>query len=262
MMIMMLQGRHLTDSAAQIVMLFLNMVLNHLELDYRFPKTLATFTSRMDYQGRFFDGITQYVSCMNCHKIHKLPADQDTRKKNRYCKRVIKYNSVGIAIQWCSTELYRVTKKGKLIPKRIYMYNSVITTLTKILARDGFAQELTAWKNRRLQKKDHLFDIYDGDIWKNFKVNSTDETPFFFASDFNLGFSINVDWYQQYTGSVYSVGAIYLSCLNLPRKIRNLRSNVIFVGLMPGPGEAHLQQINSYMQPLIDELKTLMGSGI
>ncbi|KAG1440670.1 hypothetical protein G6F56_011823 [Rhizopus delemar] len=50
MMIMMLQGRHLTDSAAQIVMFFLNMVLSHLELDYRFPKTLATFTSRMDYQ--------------------------------------------------------------------------------------------------------------------------------------------------------------------------------------------------------------------
>ena len=83
MMIMMLQGRHLTDSAAQIVMLFLNMVLSHLELEYRFPRSLATFTSRMDYQGRFFDGITQYVSCMNCHKIHRLPADQDTRKKKQ-----------------------------------------------------------------------------------------------------------------------------------------------------------------------------------
>ncbi|KAG1435405.1 hypothetical protein G6F56_013984 [Rhizopus delemar] len=31
---------------------------------------------------------------------------------------------------------------------------------------------------------------------------------------------------------------------------------------MPGPGEAHLQQINSYLQPLVDELKTLMGAGI
>ena len=31
---------------------------------------------------------------------------------------------------------------------------------------------------------------------------------------------------------------------------------------MPGPGEAHLQQINSYLQPLVNELKTLMGAGI
>ncbi|KAG1443474.1 hypothetical protein G6F56_010662 [Rhizopus delemar] len=220
MMIMMLQGRHLTDEAAQIVMLFLNMALNHLDLEYRFPKKLSTFIARMDYQGRFYSGITQYVSCKDCHHIHKLPCEQEERKTNRYCRRVTKYNSVGIAITWCNVDLYRVTKKGKLIPKRIYLYNS------------------------------------------NFKIHPNDQTPFFFASDFNLGFSINVDWYQQYTGSVYAVGAIYLTCLNLPRRIRNLRSNLIFVGLMPGPGEAHLQQINSYLQPLVDELKTLMGAGI
>ncbi|CAO3675234.1 unnamed protein product [Rhizopus stolonifer] len=262
MMIMMLQGRHLTDEAAEIVMLFLNMALNHLDLEYRFPKKLSTFIARMDYQGRFYSGITQYVTCTDCHHIHALPSEQEERKKNRYCKRVTKYNSVGIAISWCNVDLYRVTKKEKLIPHRIYMYNSVIETIKKFLVRDGFAQEVTAWKNRRLQKEGHLFDIHDGNVWKSFKINPSDQTPFFFQSDFNLGFAINVDWYQQYAGSVYSVGAIYLTCLNLPRKIRNLRSNLIFVGLMPGPGEAHLQQINSYLQPLIDELKTLMGVGI
>ncbi|KAG1438058.1 hypothetical protein G6F56_012806 [Rhizopus delemar] len=62
MMIMMLQGRHLSDECAEIVMLFLNMALTHLELDYRFPKKLATFITRMDYQGRFYSGITIYVS--------------------------------------------------------------------------------------------------------------------------------------------------------------------------------------------------------
>ena len=81
MMIMMLQGRHLADDCAEIVMLFLNMVLTHLELDYRFPKKLSTFIARMDYQGKFYNGITQYVSCVDCHKIQKLPAEQDERKK-------------------------------------------------------------------------------------------------------------------------------------------------------------------------------------
>ncbi|KAG1440807.1 hypothetical protein G6F56_011765 [Rhizopus delemar] len=250
MMIMMLQGRHLSDDCAEIVMLFLNMALTHLELDYRFPKKLATFITRMDYQGRFYSGITMYVSCKECHKTHNLPNDQDERKSKRLCRRVTKYNAQGNAIRWCGTDLYRETKKGKLVPHRIYVFNSVIETLKKFLARDGFAQQITAWKNRHLQKEGHMFDIYDGNVWKNFKINSTDDTPFFFQSDFNLGFAINVDWYQQYAGSVYSVGAIYLTCLNLPRKIRNLRSNSIFVGLMPGPGEAHLQQINSYLQPL------------
>lgn len=31
---------------------------------------------------------------------------------------------------------------------------------------------------------------------------------------------------------------------------------------MPGPDEAQPQQINNYMQPLVDELKILMGNGI
>ncbi|KAG1444334.1 hypothetical protein G6F56_010343 [Rhizopus delemar] len=196
------KGRYLNDEAAQIVMLFLNMALSHLELKYRFPKKLSTFIARMDYQGRFYSGITQYVSCKDCLHIHELPNEQEERMKNRYCRRVTKYNSVGIAITWC-----------------------------------------------------HLFDIHDDNFWKNFKIHPNDNKPLFFASDFNLGFAINVDWYQQYAGSVYAVGAIYLTCLNLPRRIRNLRSNLIFVGLMPGPGEAHLQ-------PLMNELKTLMGAGI
>ena len=138
MMIMMLQGRHLTDEAAQIVMLFLNMALNHLELEYRFPKKLSTFIARMDYQGRFYNGITQYISCKDCHHIHELPNEQEERKTNRYCRRVTKYNSVGIAITWCNVDLYRVTKKGKLIPQRIYLYNSVIATIKKFR---GFSAE-------------------------------------------------------------------------------------------------------------------------
>ncbi|CAO3620403.1 unnamed protein product [Mucor hiemalis] len=73
-------------------------------------------------------------------------------------------------------------------------------------------------------------------------------------------FSFNLNWFQQFKNSSYSCGAIYLTCLNIPRSIRNLRENMIFVGLMPGGNcEASLQQIDNYLKPLVDELLILMN---
>ena len=56
---------------------------------------------------------------------------------------------------------------------------------------------------------------------------------------------------------VYSMGAIYLSILNLPR---HLRFKEHIVGLIPGPKEPKLA-INSYLIPLVQEL-LLLDKGI
>lgn len=107
-----------------------------------------------------------------------------------------------------------------------------------------------------------MFDVTDGEVYKSFRIDPADDKSFVGESDTNLVFSFNADCYQPYAYTVYSVGAIYLTILNFDRKIRNLTSNLIFVGLMPGPDEAQLQQINNYMQPLVNELKILMRNGI
>ena len=51
-----------------------------------------------------------------------------------------------------------------------------------------------------------------------------------------------------------SVGALYLCIANLPRSLRYKQENVILVGIIPGPTEPKLT-INSYLKPLVDELK-------
>jgi hypothetical protein len=53
-------------------------------------------------------------------------------------------------------------------------------------------------------------------------------------SDTNLILALNIDWYSCYGWSVYSTGAIYISILNLPLRLRNSRSSLLLVGLMPG----------------------------
>jgi hypothetical protein len=42
----------------------------------------------------------------------------------------------------------------------------------------------------------------------------------FFAAPYNYAFMLNVDWFQPFKHSIYSVGAIYLAFMNLPRELR------------------------------------------
>lgn len=262
-MLLMLSGKYLTQEGSEIVMVFFNIILEYLKLDFRFPKKMSTFISRMKFQEHFYQGIKKYVSCKNCHSIYLLPTDNQSRTLHQHCTFTTRISSTsGLALEKCGTELYSKSKKGKLTPSRVYIYNSIISTLKQFFKRDGFMTNINSWKNRKLKKNGYLFDIMDGEVWKSFRIDPNDDMPFVDASESNLVLAMNVDWYQPYSNSVYSVGAIYLTILNLERKLRNLRSNVIFVGLMPGPSESRLQQTNNYMKPLVDELKTLMNVGV
>ena len=83
---------------------------------------------------------------------------------------------------------------------------------------------------------DTTCDIYDGQAWQEFQY--VGGTPFL-AAPYNLAFMLNIDWFTPYWHTPYSVGA-----------------NVILVGLIPGPTEPPVH-INSYLDPLVEELNTL-----
>ena len=70
-----------------------------------------------------------------------------------------------------------------------------------------------------------------------------------------LCLSLNVDWFNPYKETPYSVGAIYLCVLNLPRNERFKEENVI-VGMIPGPNEPK-QHINTFLRPMVRDLQVL-----
>ena len=102
-----------------------------------------------------------------------------------------------------------------------------------------------------------LSDVYDGRIWKEFKDELGE--PFFMGSetDIRIGFSLNVDWFCPSKHIRTSVGAIYLSILNLPRHLRYKKIYTLLVGIIPGPNEPNADQIQNYLEPLVDELQQL-----
>lgn len=93
-------------------------------------------------------------------------------------------------------------------------------------------------------------DIYDGKIWSDFQ--EYDGKPFL-SQPLTYGLMLNVDWFKPYKHLEYSVGAIYLTLMNLPRQVRFKQENVLLIGLIPGPKEPSLN-INSFLKPSVDEL--------
>ena len=98
-----------------------------------------------------------------------------------------------------------------------------------------------------------LGDIYDERLWNELKT--INGRPFL-ALPNNLCLSLNVDWFNPYKETPYSVGAIYLCVLNLPRNECFKEKNVILVGMIPGPNEPK-QHINTFLRPMVRDLQVL-----
>ena len=95
-------------------------------------------------------------------------------------------------------------------------------------------------------------------MFNNFKALPTDVIPFAHESNYNLQLALNINWFSPFEHS-YSVGCIYMSILNLPKKNgRDLKKNMILVVVIPGPSEPRTTAINHYLRPLVNELLVLM----
>ena len=98
-----------------------------------------------------------------------------------------------------------------------------------------------------------MSDVYDGKLWKDFL--QFQGTSFLEAKN-SIAFMLNIDWFQPFKHHTYSIGVVYLAIMNLPRAVRFKRENIIVVALIPGPTEPS-KNINTYLNPLVSELRTL-----
>ena len=100
----------------------------------------------------------------------------------------------------------------KLIPYTTFCYNSIKSSLQRFVKRPDFEELCENWRSREI-KSNILQDIYDGRIWKEFNGGQF----CFFNESGNYGLILNIDWFQPYKNIRYSIGAIYMAFLNLPR---------------------------------------------
>lgn len=106
-------------------------------------------------------------------------------------------------------------------------------------------------------------DIWDSEYLAGIK--GPDRLPFF-GEPGRLAFALAIDWFNPYTNleakKKWSIGAVYLVCLNLPPESRFQLENVCLVGIIPGPKEPSLEKVNHFLQPLVDSFKKIYNPGL
>ena len=206
------------------------------------------------------DEFIRYVVCPKCDSIYRFEeciVTSGTQLLSKRCSYVAFKNHPQRRYRaQCNTLLLKtVTLKGgkkKLIARKEYPYMSVIQSLQRLLQDPVILKKCDDWKSR-CTSEGVFSDVYDGNIWKDFLI--VNNSPFLLG-EYTYGLMLNVDWYQPYKHSTYSIGVMYLVVMNLPRSDRYRRKNLIVVGIIPGPTEPSVT-INSYLRPLVDELNKL-----
>lgn len=136
---------------------------------------------------------------------------------------------------------------------------SIEQLLDRVLISD------TTPDNRDVPAATH--DIWDGHVLRNFL--GPDGEPFIshrFNGEGRYVFSLCMDGFNPFhnkeAGKKVSTGAIYMVCLNLPPGERYKIENMFLVGIIPGPHEPSVHQINHLLRPLVDDLRDFWEPGV
>lgn len=266
------QFRYFVSDAAigglfSIFRLFINLLKKMLqpmlccgplqELLDSFPTSVFTARTLI---GLNRDSFEKYVVCPDCHALYNLSEcvkiNKRGNKVSSKCSCVLYPNHPHKSRRTpCNATLMKKVvsgdgKKTSLYPKKIYSYRPLKVSFIEKLQKPGFKELLFA---KPLSFDDGILrDIQDGYVFKNFKDKDGEN---YFVDKRDIGVMMNLDWFNPFENSEYSLGAMYFAFLNLPRKDRFKWENILLLGIIPGPKEPTLT-INTYLEPLVKDLNT------
>ncbi|XP_020271111.1 uncharacterized protein LOC109846297 [Asparagus officinalis] len=147
---------------------------------------------------------------------------------------------------------------GKKIPQKTLRYFPLKPRLQRLYMSSKTASDMR-WHHERQVEDGVMRHPADSEAWKNF--NELHES--FVEEPRNVRLGLASDGFQPFTNSkvYYSIWPVLLVPYNLPPWMCMKQSNFILSMLIPGstgPGDA----IDTYLQPLIEELKELWASGV
>ena len=258
--LMFIQATHkLSNTVISVLLKFFHTFLALLgqsstlamDISRNLPSSLYT-ASRLENRPNF----RRYVVCRRCHKIYYIKECCDSCTQTvKTCSFIAYPSHPHRSMQRsCGTALLKTVElangKTYFYPFLTYCYIGLDQSLQQILDRPDMYSLCEVWRARN-QKEGVLQDVYDGRVWNEFQC--FDGNPFLSESG-NLALMMNMDFFQPYKHVQYSMGAIYLTILNLPCGVRNKQENTILVGLIPGPHEPR-RDINTFLDPFVSDLQ-------
>ena len=227
-----------------------------------FPTSLYTMKKNLNISRDEFE---KYVICSKCCSLYTYKECLQTSVSGQItpksCNHIaFRHHPMPSMRRPCGHNLLKqvITKADKeYYPYKTYCYYPLSKSISSVLGQQDLLDRCEHWRKRVIPDNTQA-DIYDGRVWKKFM---TFEGRPFLSHPYNLGLMLNCDWFQPFDLSTYSIGVLYLVILNLPRSIRFKPENVLIAGILPGPKEPHLSEMNSYLRPLVKELNSLWFDG-
>lgn len=227
------------------------------------PTSLFTALNRLDIDGR----TTIYAACPSCSFTH-APVYEPVSASAVYpahCTNRI----VGPDGRYDCGAILLEQRNGCSRPIKPF----VIASFTDYLARS-----LTDPEVERLSKQacDNAMDnirnpsnestnIFNADFIKTFGGPTAGKLFVDWGDKVRLAFAMHVDFFNpngnKKRGNHDSIGVISLANLNLPETIRYLPEHIFLLGIIPGPNEPTLEEINHYIRPIINQLEIGWKSG-
>lgn len=201
-----------------------------------------------------------FICCPECYKLY--PDAPDTPDQCTY--QPMPDSDMCHALLYTRRVIRGTSKK---YPTRKFLYNDMKAWIANMLSRP----DIESHADRNVfadsqNAKSELGDIWDGKVFREFK--GPDGKPFIQpgSQEGRYIFSLCMDGFNPFimkeAGKKVSVCAIYMVLLNLPVDIRYQVENMFLVGIIPGPGEPSLEQINHVLCPLVDDLLCLWQPGV
>ena len=253
----------LTDNALTWLLKFLSVLFKALAtilskniayIAEKLPKSLYKHNKATGDISLGCDSFEKRAVCSSCCALYK------------YDECLSKHGST-VSVETCNYKPFRNSKRcGELLmkeivscsgnarhyPHQVYCFTSLISGLQNLILRSQFLEQCMSTRSK-ISTVGYA-DVYDGKIWKEFQTDKDGNA--FLSTEYNYGLLMNVDWFQPFKHTVYSVGVIYITFLNLPRLVRFKRENVIIIGIIPGPREPSLH-MNTFLSPLVSNLLDL-----
>lgn len=258
---------HISDSAMKAIaaiikkfIILLSAKSNCCELKDAGNSIPKSYNGILKFAGLGSYDTISFVVCPSCNSIYDYDQCFEVRcgqKVPLKCKYVAFPNhSHRDQRQPCGASLLKEvklqsTRKVKLTPIKTYPYQRLKDAIAALVSDPNFLNTCDHWRKRTDEvPAGILADVYDGEVWKDF---NSEKYSNFLSRPGNLLLSLNVDWFQPFRRTKYSVGVMYLVILNLPRDERYKIENIILSGIIPGPKEPKLT-MNPFIAPLVQEL--------
>lgn len=171
----------------------------------------------------------------------------------------------------CGEPLLDARSNGPHLPKKTFVYHDFNDYLASLLSRgdieammdascDGLIKSLASPPSRFVKTP------FEAKFLREFHGPKAGQLFVDRGDEGRYAFALHVDFFNPEGMSVHgastSSGIISMACLNLPLDIRYKPENMYLAGIIPGPTQPSLENLNHYIRPLVSQLAASWAQGV